>query len=71
MKLCIMLELLSHKHLTFSSSPYWLKSVEKMINITQCTNKEKVLYVSGHLTGPAMDRWDAYCATHVVADTIS
>jgi hypothetical protein len=37
-------EFMSHKPPTFSSSPdplhadYWLKSVEKMLNISQCTD---------------------------------
>jgi hypothetical protein len=70
-------EFMSHKPPTFSSSPDplqaddWLKSVEKMLNITQCTDREKVLYASGRLTGPAADWWDAYCAAHAAADTIS
>jgi hypothetical protein len=31
----------------------------------------KVLYASGRLTGPAANRWDAYCATHAPVDTIT
>jgi hypothetical protein len=70
-------EFMSHKPPTFYSSPdplqadNWLKSVEKMLNIAQCTDREKVLYASGRLTGPAADWWDAYCAAHATADTIS
>jgi hypothetical protein len=30
-----------------------------------------LLYASGHLTGPATDWWDAYCAAHVAANTIT
>jgi hypothetical protein len=30
-----------------------------------------VLYASGRLTGPAADWWDAYCAAHAAANTIS
>jgi hypothetical protein len=54
-------EFMSHKPPTFSSSPDLLhaddclKSVEKMLNIAQYTNQEKVLYASGRLTGPATD----------------
>jgi hypothetical protein len=54
-------EFMSHKPPTFSNSldplqAYdWLKSVEKMLNIAQCTDRERVLYASGHLTGPAVD----------------
>jgi hypothetical protein len=54
-------EFMSHKLPTFSSSldplhaDDWLKSVENMLNIAQCTDREKVLYVSCRLTGPAPD----------------
>jgi hypothetical protein len=50
---------MSHKPPTFSNSSDplqaddWLKFVDKMLNIAQCSNREKVLYASGHLTGPA------------------
>jgi hypothetical protein len=59
---------MSHKPPTFSSSldplhaDDWLKSVEKMLNIPQSTYREKVLYASGRLTGPAADWWDSYYA---------
>jgi hypothetical protein len=68
---------MSHKPPTFCSFPDplqaddWLKSVEKMINIAQCTDREKILYASGRLTSLAADWWDTYCATHVAADTIT
>jgi hypothetical protein len=55
-------EFMSHKPPTFASSPEWLKSVEKMLNIAQCSDWEKVLYASGRLTGPAADWWDSYVA---------
>jgi hypothetical protein len=45
--------------------------MEKMLNIAQCTDMEKVLYALGRLTGPAADWWDAYCAANATADTIS
>jgi hypothetical protein len=70
-------EFMSHKAPTFFSSPDplqaddWLKSMEKMLNIAQCTNREKVLYASGRLTGPVADWCDAYYDAHVAADTIS
>jgi hypothetical protein len=44
--------------------------MEKMLNITQCTNREKVLYASGRLTGPAVDWWDSYTISHDAANTI-
>jgi hypothetical protein len=59
---------MSHKPLTFASSPDpldaddWLKSMEKMLNIAQCSDREKVLYASGRLVGPAADWLDSYTA---------
>jgi hypothetical protein len=59
-------EFMTHKPPTFASSPDplhaddWLKLVEKMLNIAQCSDREKVLYASGRLTGPAADWWDSY-----------
>jgi hypothetical protein len=70
-------EFMSHKSPTFASSPDplhtddWLKSVEKMLNIAQCSDREKVLYASSCLTGPAADWWDSYVAAHDAADTIT
>jgi hypothetical protein len=70
-------EFMSHKPPTFANSPNpldaddWLKSVEKMLIIVQCSDREKVLYASGCLTGPAADWWDSYTASHDVADTIT
>jgi hypothetical protein len=51
---------MSHKPPTFSSSSNplhaddWMKSVEKMLNIAQCIDREKVLYAAGHLIGPLL-----------------
>jgi hypothetical protein len=70
-------EVISHKPPTFASSPNpldadnWLKSVEKMLNIAQCSDQEKVLYASGCLTGPVADWCDSYVAAHDAADTIT
>jgi hypothetical protein len=70
-------EFMSHKPPTFSNSADplqadgWLKSMDKMLNIAQCTDREKVLYASGRLTGPAKDWWDAYCAAHTATNTIT
>jgi hypothetical protein len=49
----------------------WLKSVEKMLNIVQCSDRDKVLYASGRLTSPATDWWDSYTAVHDAVDTIT
>jgi hypothetical protein len=68
---------MSHKSPTFANSPDpldaddWLKSIEKMLNIAQCSDQEKVLYDSGRLTGPDADWWDSYVAAHDAADTIT
>jgi hypothetical protein len=68
---------MSHKPPTFSNSSTplqaddWLKTMDKMLNIFQCTDRKKVLYASGRLTGPAADWWDAYCAAHAAAHTIT
>jgi hypothetical protein len=70
------LEFMSHKPPTFASSPDpldaddWLKSIEKMLNIAPCSDREKVLYASGRLTCPTTDWWDSYVAAHDAADTI-
>jgi hypothetical protein len=68
---------MSHKPSTLASSPDplhaddWLKSMEKMLNIAQCSDREKVLYASGRLTGPTADWWDSYTSAHDAADTIT
>jgi hypothetical protein len=45
--------------------------MEKMLNIAQCSDREKVLYASGCLTGPAADCWDSYTAAHDAANNIT
>jgi hypothetical protein len=63
-------EFMSHKPPLFSHSfdplqaDDWIKMVEKMLNIVQCTDREKVLYASDRLEGTAADWWDAYIAAH-------
>jgi hypothetical protein len=70
-------EFMSHKPPSFShsSDPLqaddWIKTVEKMLNIVQCTKREKVLYASGRLEGTAADWWDAYTAAHDTPNTIT
>jgi hypothetical protein len=44
--------------------------MEKMLNIVQCNDREKMLYASSRCTSPADDWWDAYCAAHAAANTI-
>jgi hypothetical protein len=38
----------------------WLKTIEKKLQVVQCNNREKVLFASHQLVGPAADWWDAY-----------
>ena len=38
----------------------WLRAVEKQLNIAQCDNQQKVLYMSGQLQGEAQDWWEAF-----------
>jgi hypothetical protein len=45
--------------------------VEKMLNLAQCTDRDKVLYASGRLESTAADWWDAYTAAHDNPDTIN
>jgi hypothetical protein len=42
-----------------------------MLNIVQCTDREKVLYASGRLKETAIDWWDAYTAAHDTPNTIT
>ena len=48
----------------------WLKAIGKM-DITQCNDKEKVLYASGRREGVAFDWWDAYTTAHEDANAIT
>ena len=70
-------EFMSHKPPMFSHSTDplqaddWIKTVEKMLNIVQCTDREKVLYASGRLEGTAADWWDAYTEAHADPNTIT
>jgi hypothetical protein len=68
---------MSHHPPTYSHSvdpldaDYWLKTLNKKLNITQCNDLEKVLYASGRLEGAAADWWDTYIMAHAAADTIT
>jgi hypothetical protein len=48
-----------------------LKGVEKKLVITQCTDREKVLFTVHQLYGTTANWWDTYCNTHVNVDTIT
>ncbi|CAN6324087.1 unnamed protein product [Urochloa humidicola] len=70
-------EFMSHRPPTFSHSADpvqaddWLKTVNKMLDIAQCNDREKVLYASRRLEGTAANWWDAYVAAHQDAQTIT
>jgi hypothetical protein len=49
----------------------WLKGVEKKLVITQCTDREKVLFAAHQLYGTSANWWETYCNAHVNADTIT
>jgi hypothetical protein len=49
----------------------WLKGVEKKLMITQCTDREKVLFAAHQLYGTATNWWETYCNTHANVDTIT
>jgi hypothetical protein len=42
----------------------WLKSIEKKLEIAECTDREKVLFVAHQLFGTAADWWETYCNSH-------
>jgi hypothetical protein len=42
----------------------WLKSIEKKLEIAQCNDHEKVLFVAHQLFGTAADWWEMYHNSH-------
>jgi hypothetical protein len=42
----------------------YLKTIEKKLQVTQCNNREKVLFASHQLEGPSSNWWDAYVDAH-------
>jgi hypothetical protein len=49
----------------------WLKVIRKKLEITQCNDREKVLYASGRLEGATSDWWDAFTAAYANVDAIT
>jgi hypothetical protein len=49
----------------------WLKSVEKKLDISQCSDLEKFLFVAHQLFGTCADWWETYHNTHPNAETIN
>ncbi|XP_072151463.1 uncharacterized protein [Setaria viridis] len=70
-------EFMSHHPPTYSHSvdpldaDDWLKVINKKLDITQCNDREKVLYAAGRLEGAAADWWDAYTTAHANANAIT
>jgi hypothetical protein len=42
----------------------WLKSIEKKLEIAQCTDQEKVLFAAHQLFGTAVEWWKTYRNSH-------
>jgi hypothetical protein len=49
----------------------WLKGIEKKLMITQCTDREKVLFAVHKLFGMAANWWETYCNTHADVNSIT
>jgi hypothetical protein len=49
----------------------WLKTIEKKLQVVQCTNSERVLFAVHQLVGTATDWWDAYVEAHEELETIN
>jgi hypothetical protein len=70
-------EFMSHRPPTCShttdplNADDWLKTVTKKLEMTQCTDREMVLYTASHLEGLAAAWWNAYTVAHVAPNTIT
>jgi hypothetical protein len=42
----------------------WLRTIEKKLQVMQCSNQERVLFASHQLEGSASEWWDAYVNAH-------
>jgi hypothetical protein len=49
----------------------WWKTIEKKLRVVKCNNREKVMFASHQLVGPAIDWWDAYVEAHEVPESIN
>jgi hypothetical protein len=49
----------------------WLKTIEKKLQVVQCTNRERVLFASHQLVGPTIDWLDAYVESHEDPESIN
>jgi hypothetical protein len=49
----------------------WLKGIEKKLMITQCMDREKVLFAAHQLFGMVANWWETYCNTHADINSIT
>jgi hypothetical protein len=49
----------------------WLKMVEKKLQVVECNNRERVLFIAHQLVRPVADWWDAYAEAHEDPETIN
>jgi hypothetical protein len=49
----------------------WLKTIEKKLHVVHCNNRDKVLFASHQLEGPAVDWSDAYVENHEEPESIN
>ena len=71
------LEFMRMRPPTFSSTTEpmeaddWLRVVSRKLDMIQFTNRERVLFASHQLHGPASEWWDNFTQSHVDAQTIT
>jgi hypothetical protein len=49
----------------------WLKGVEKKLMMTQCTDREKVIFAAHQLFGTTAFWWETHRNTHADVDSIT
>jgi hypothetical protein len=49
----------------------WLRSIEKKLEIAQCTDQEKVLFAAHQLFGTTTEWWETYRNSHQNVDAIT
>jgi hypothetical protein len=49
----------------------YIKTIEKKLQVVQCSNREMLLFASHQLEGSAFDWWDAYVDAHEEPDSIN
>jgi predicted transcriptional regulator len=49
----------------------WLRTIEKKLQVIECTNRERVLFVAHQLVGPTVYWWDGYVKAQKEPETIN